>query len=292
MKHSIHLDGFTKIVPSETDPDKTYEVVYGENLYAETSSRKGDKDWSCNCPQWEHRSRKSGNYCKHIIQTIKTGEFVAWEGETPQTVFDVGLVKSLVEMLNVSLDEWDEVDPDLIITFAREVWQTRKEVVPFPLIPVVDDEDDNTFEHLTLIDEGKTIIVMIDGKPDTIATGGKLPAPLWDMWKAYQKNKTDNNRNACITVGFDPDFDYSLKYQGKVENGECFECGNRLTKTSNGNKCTNPLCNTSVNNKVELSKVEVPAPEPNVEVPVMEKRAKSPKKAFNPFNPITKNRLT
>lgn len=51
------------VVPSESDPDKTYKVTQYENGV-----------WKCGCPRWIFSLQKKGEDCKHII-AVKGGEY-------------------------------------------------------------------------------------------------------------------------------------------------------------------------------------------------------------------------
>lgn len=51
------------VVPSESDPDKTYKVTQYENGV-----------WKCGCPRWIFSLQKKGEDCKHI-EAVKAGEY-------------------------------------------------------------------------------------------------------------------------------------------------------------------------------------------------------------------------
>lgn len=75
---------FQKNVESSTNAGETHLVVYGKNQFEEGSgAEKHLREWSCTCPDFQFRGKKTGKYCKHILQTlalsVENGGWCDWD---------------------------------------------------------------------------------------------------------------------------------------------------------------------------------------------------------------------
>lgn len=66
MYISIHYISYS--IPVKGSEGAVYQVSRSRSLYDSTTAQYKSHiyDYSCTCPDWQHRRRVQGGYCKHI----------------------------------------------------------------------------------------------------------------------------------------------------------------------------------------------------------------------------------